>query len=96
MARNELIWVLDEQGVLEYVQHHVGHNIGLEGHERAYLDVGNDGKLQENELFTVEPGLYVPGVGGFRHSDTVRVTNDGIEELTYYPREIESLTVRVE
>jgi Xaa-Pro dipeptidase len=44
-------------------------------------------------VFTVEPGLYVPGIGGFRHSDTVVITDDGIERLTYYPRDLESLTL---
>jgi len=43
--------------------------------------------------FTVEPGLYAEGLGGFRHSDTVAVTDDGIEFLTYYPRDLESLTL---
>jgi Xaa-Pro aminopeptidase len=46
-------------------------------------------------VFTVEPGLYSPTVGGFRHSDTVAVTPDGIDILTEYPRDIESLTLPV-
>ena len=44
-------------------------------------------------VFTVEPGLYSADVGGFRHSDTIAVTDDGIEFLTYYPRDLESLTI---
>ena len=44
-------------------------------------------------VLSVEPGLYVRGLGGFRHSDTVLVTEDGIELLTDYPRELESLTL---
>jgi Xaa-Pro aminopeptidase len=44
-------------------------------------------------VFTVEPGIYVPELGGFRHSDTVAVTDDGVEVLTYYPRDLESLTI---
>lgn len=85
----------EEQGVAEYVKHHVGHNIGLEGHERPFLDVDYEGTIREGELYTVEPGFYVPGVGGFRHSDTVVVTDDGTEALTYYERDIDSLTVEV-
>jgi len=47
-------------------------------------------------LFTIEPGLYAAGIGGFRHSDTVVVTADsGIDILTDYPRDIESLTIPV-
>jgi Xaa-Pro aminopeptidase len=44
-------------------------------------------------VFTIEPGVYSPKVGGFRHSDTVVVTEDGIEVLTDYPKDIESLTI---
>jgi Xaa-Pro aminopeptidase len=47
-------------------------------------------------VFTVEPGLYAAGLGGFRHSDTVAVTDDGIEFLTYYPRDLPSLTLPVQ
>lgn len=83
----------EEQGVAEFTQHHIGHNIGMEGHERPFLDVAYDGEIRAGELYTVEPGFYVPGVGGFRHSDTVLVTEDGTESLTYYPREIDRLTV---
>lgn len=83
----------EREGVDEYTQHHVGHNIGLEGHERPFLDVGYEGELRVGELYTVEPGIYVPGVGGFRHSDTVVVTEEGVERLTYYPRDLERLVV---
>jgi Xaa-Pro aminopeptidase len=46
-------------------------------------------------VFTIEPGLYAAEIGGFRHSDTVAVTPDGIDILTEYPRDIESLTISV-
>ncbi|GAA0236288.1 M24 family metallopeptidase [Haladaptatus pallidirubidus] len=82
-----------EQGVANKTQHHIGHNIGMEGHERPFLDVDYDGEIRVGELYTVEPGFYIDGVGGFRHSDTVVVTDDGVETLTYYPRDIDSVTV---
>jgi Xaa-Pro dipeptidase len=44
-------------------------------------------------VFTVEPGLYSRQLGGFRHSDTVLVTDDGTEILTYYPRDLASLII---
>ena len=44
-------------------------------------------------VFTVEPGPYAPDLGGFRHSDTVLITEDGLEIMTYYPRELESLII---
>ncbi|MDY6817557.1 MAG: Xaa-Pro peptidase family protein [Halobacteriales archaeon] len=86
----------EEQGVDNYTQHHIGHNIGMEGHERPFLDVGYEGELRTGELYTVEPGFYVPEIGGFRHSDTVLVTDDGTETLTYYPRDLDSLTINID
>ena len=44
-------------------------------------------------LISVEPGIYLPGAGGVRHSDTVLITEDGYECLTRYPTDLESLTI---
>lgn len=76
-----------------YWKHHTGHAIGLRYHEAPFLDTGDPTIIQPGMVFTVEPGLYVPGMGGFRHSDTVLITSDGIELLTYYPRDLASLTL---
>ena len=46
-------------------------------------------------VFTIEPGVYASDLGGFRHSDTVAVTEDGIDVLTDYPSDLESLTIPV-
>jgi Xaa-Pro aminopeptidase len=83
----------DEHDLWAYWKHHVGHAIGLRYHEGPFLDIGDDTVLQPGMVFTVEPGLYVEGLGGFRHSDTVAITDGGIEFLTYYPRDLESLTI---
>jgi Xaa-Pro aminopeptidase len=83
----------DEHGLWDYWKHHVGHCIGLRYHEGPFLDIGDDTEIKPGMVFTVEPGLYAEGVGGFRHSDTVAVTDDGIEFLTYYPRDLASLTL---
>jgi Xaa-Pro dipeptidase len=83
----------EEHGLWEYWKHHVGHCIGLRYHEGPFLDIGDDTEIKPGMVFTVEPGLYADGIGGFRHSDTVAVTDDGIEFLTYYPRDLESLTL---
>ncbi len=74
-------------------KHHTGHAIGLRYHEGPFLDSGDDTIIRPGMVFTVEPGLYVPGLGGFRHSDTVVVREDGVEVLTYYPRDLASLTL---
>jgi Xaa-Pro dipeptidase len=83
----------DEHGLWDYWKHHVGHCIGLRYHEGPFLDIGDETEITPGMVFTVEPGLYADGVGGFRHSDTVAVTNDGIDFLTYYPRDLGSLTL---
>jgi Xaa-Pro aminopeptidase len=85
----------DEHDLWDYWKHHVGHCIGLRYHEGPFLDIGDETEIKPGMVFTVEPGLYVDGLGGFRHSDTVAVTDGGIEFLTYYPRDLESLTIPV-
>jgi Xaa-Pro dipeptidase len=85
----------EKHDLMPYWKHHVGHAIGLRYHEAPFLDLGDPTELQPGMVFTVEPGLYVPDLGGFRHSDTVAITEDGIEILTYYPRDLESLTLPV-
>jgi Xaa-Pro dipeptidase len=82
-----------EHDLWDYWKHHVGHAIGLRYHEGPFLDIGDDTEIKPGMVFTVEPGLYAAGLGGFRHSDTVAVTEDGLDFLTYYPRDLESLTL---
>jgi len=83
----------EELGVAGNLRHHVGHSIGLEGHEAPFLDRGDDAVLEPGMVFTVEPGVYIPELGGFRHSDTVVVTKDGRRVMTDYPRELKDLIV---
>jgi Xaa-Pro dipeptidase len=85
----------EKNELMPYWKHHVGHAIGLRYHEAPFLDLGDETIIQPGMVFTVEPGLYSPELGGFRHSDTVLVTDDGIEILTYYPRDLDSLTIPV-
>ena len=81
------------QGLTGYLLHHSGHSIGLEGHEAPFLDVGDNTEVKPGMVLTVEPGVYVPRLGGFRHSDTILVRSDSIEVMTHYPRDTKSLTV---
>lgn len=82
-----------EHGLWDNWRHHVGHAIGMRYHEGPFLDRGDRTEIRPGMVFTVEPGLYAPSLGGFRHSDTIAVTDDGVEWLTYYPRDLESLTL---
>ena len=84
----------DENGIRDLWRQHTGHGIGLRNHEAPFLDVGDDTPVEPGMVFTIEPGVYREGLGGFRHSDTVVVTDDGLELLTDYPRDLESLTIR--
>ena len=79
--------------LMKYWKHHSGHAIGLRYHEGPFLDLGDHTELKPGMIFTVEPGLYAANLGGFRHSDTVVITHDGLDILTYYPRDLESLII---
>lgn len=85
----------EQHDLMPYWKHHIGHAIGLRYHEAPFLDLGDETIIQPGMVFTVEPGLYSPQMGGFRHSDTVLITENGNEILTYYPRDLESLTIRL-
>lgn len=79
------------EGVFQYALHHVGHAIGINHHEAPFFDIGDQTIMEPGMVFTVEPGLYVKELGGFRHSDTLLVTEDGVEYLTYYTMDLDSL-----
>jgi Xaa-Pro aminopeptidase len=90
----------EKHALMLYWKHHVGHAIGLRYHEAPFLDHSDETIIQPGMVFTIEPGLYATstsqlrsGHGGYRHSDTVLVTESGAEVLTYYPRDLESLTI---
>ncbi len=81
----------EKNGLWEYWRHHTGHALGLLGHEGPFFDQGDDTVMVPGMVFSVEPGFYVPGLGGFRHSDTVVVTKTGMDFITYYPRELDKM-----
>lgn len=87
------IRVFKKAGLMHLVKHHSGHGLGLEGHEPPWLDIGNDEPLKAGMVVSCEPGIYETGFAGFRHSDTVLITEDGAEIITYYPRDLDSLTI---
>jgi Xaa-Pro aminopeptidase len=95
-AETDVCNAYGELGMTEFQRHHTGHGIGLEGHEWPFIDKGSDDvMIEEGMVLSVEPGVYVPGMAGFRHSDTVVIRSTGAERMTYYPRDLESLTVPV-
>ncbi len=80
--------VIDDAGFGEYFFHRTGHGLGLEIHEPPFMREGYTEPLAPGQIFTVEPGIYLPGKGGVRIEDDVIVTRDGFFCLTTFPREL--------
>jgi Xaa-Pro dipeptidase len=88
-AREYLI----KQGYENNLLHRTGHGIGLSNHEKPFISIGDDEILKENMIISIEPGIYIDEIGGYRHSDTVLVTKDGYELLTKFPIDMESMII---
>ncbi len=71
-----------------YFSHSLGHGVGLDIHEAPNLSPKNEKELKENNVVTVEPGIYIPGLCGVRIEDLVVVKKDGIENLTASDRQL--------
>ena len=93
------MWDVDRQvnelmrsrGWGEYLLHRTGHSFGVSNHEGPFLAEGYDHEIQPRMIFSIEPGIYVPGVGGFRFSDTILVTDNGNRTLTRAPTSLGDL-----
>lgn len=84
---------LKSKGQAEHLLHRTGHGFGLGAHEGPWIAEGGEDVLAENMVISIEPGLYVPGYGGYRHSDTILVTADGFEVLTPLPTSLDEMTL---
>lgn len=80
--------VIEEAGYGEYFGHGLGHSVGLFIHEEPRLSPKCHEILRENMVETVEPGIYLPGFGGVRIEDLVRITAGGCENFTHSPKEL--------
>lgn len=85
--------VIEDAGYGPRFTHRTGHGIGIDIHEAPYFSASDETVLQPGMVMSVEPGIYVEGVGGFRHSDTVIVTDGGCDVLTRFPKTLANLIV---
>jgi Xaa-Pro aminopeptidase len=85
--------VIEEAGFGRFFDHGLGHGLGMDIHEAPRIRKGSNVVLEPGMVFTVEPGIYLPGWGGIRIEDDVLVTPDGCEVLSEVPRWLEQLSV---
>ncbi|WP_156291472.1 M24 family metallopeptidase [Oceanobacillus salinisoli] len=81
--------IISSAGYGEYFTHRIGHGIGIETHESPSMHSHNTLPLQAGMCFTIEPGIYIPNIGGVRIEDMIFTTNNGPEVLTKYPKELQ-------
>lgn len=79
---------IKEQGFGQYFGHGLGHGVGLDIHEKPVVSPRSDAVMEEGMVFTIEPGIYIPGLGGVRIEDTVAVTSDGCRLLTKVSKQL--------
>lgn len=87
--------VIEKKGYGQAILHRTGHGFGITGHEPPWIALGSEDVLEKNMVVSIEPGIYLPEVGGFRHSDTVLVTETGCLSLTKSPDRLEDLILPV-
>jgi len=79
--------VITKAGYGEFFIHRTGHGLGVEIHEPPYLSANSDTILQENSVFSIEPGIYIPGRFGIRLEEIVILKETGPEILSELPRD---------
>ena len=72
----------------EYFGHGLGHGLGLEVHDPGRLSPTVEQPIEAGQVWTVEPGVYIQGLGGVRIEDDVLITPDGPEVLTHFPKDL--------
>ncbi len=86
---NSARYVIKKAGYGEFFGHGTGHGVGLQVHESPHITWNKKESIKEDMVFTIEPGIYVPGLGGVRIEDMVAVGKKGAVLLTKLPRELE-------
>ena len=81
--------IIRNAGYGEFFPHRLGHGLGIGVHEYPSLTETNSLKLEKGMVYTIEPGIYVPNVAGVRIEDDILVTENGVEVLTKFPKELQ-------
>jgi Xaa-Pro dipeptidase len=85
--------LLKSRGYADNLLHRTGHGFGVTSHEAPFLAEGYEREIQPGMVFSIEPGIYLPGIGGFRFSDTLLIIETGNQKLTHAPEILEELTL---
>ena len=85
--------IIQRAGYGRHFGHGLGHGLGLDVHEQPVLSRRSAGELEEGHVVTVEPGIYLPGIGGIRIEDDVLVTSRGRTVLSDLPKSLESTMI---
>jgi len=91
----KVLSIIEDAGFGKNILHRTGHGFGITGHEPPWVALGSEHVLTKNMVISIEPGIYIEGLGGFRHSDTVLVTENGCVALTEYTDSLDELTLKL-
>ncbi|MGO4275154.1 M24 family metallopeptidase, partial [Paenibacillus sp. TAF58] len=84
--------VIEAKGYGAYFNNRIGHGLGLDVHEDPSINGENEMLIEPGHVFTIEPGIYMPSLGGVRIEDDVCVQPNGkVEVLTHYPKQLRRL-----
>jgi Xaa-Pro dipeptidase len=91
----EVLSIIKDAGFGKNILHRTGQGFVITGHEPPWVALGSEHVLTKNMVISIEPGIYIEGIGGFRHSDTVLVTDNGCISLTEYPDSLDDLALKI-
>ncbi len=80
--------MIADAGYGEFFVHRTGHGMGIDGHEPPYITSASETVLEEGMVFSIEPGIYLPGRFGIRLEEIVILREDGPEILSSLPRDL--------